>query len=481
MWQSLSVRSRCQVVFLTAFAILIANRSHADDLARFKVHEVGKLRVGLNFELSLEPIIGYLEGKNFDAYAFSRYSFLADREQLALVEVLGTIPTPKGPTPIATRLSLLGAKSLGDHGSYVIVVPAGGKQTEISLIRKYGDDEKAILEELDRSPAYIRIKGIIDLQNKFVPPVTARKLASLLRDKNITFATIDAADLFSVYNGRINDLRDVENVLANTNEDALVEIFEQGGAIPKYISEQLPKNIVGLTLKSPLTFDTASDAFMKKNGVTLDYYLFRLFAFALNCQVEDIRLIFRFVTPEDNRCTVTDVVDGSTYMKSKHMLGQSCKMMGIGSAVISQPAGNIVSQVQPNGSRALTVAAQSTSFDTLVDAFLRSNVFPSGSAIQFLGRGEDTADFIVRNLHNFVIKGGNYWERLQVSMVRLRGSTDDTIHVFVDGRTAKGIGHYPADSQFITGMEPAYSESLAQFSNQLAADFRKFALSYMSP
>jgi hypothetical protein len=261
-------------------------------------------------------------------------------------------------------------------------------------------------------------------------------------------------------------------ILEGGASSQLIRILMNDGRIPNDMYERLPRNVVTLDFPYGLTADSAKGNFEKSNGVDIWYYFTRLFAFALHTPIEQVwvQVLFNYST-----CSHLAIIKGSNDREPPLItVSRTCLAMAISTTSI--PNSMQVASI-PSSSGTLESSAI-WKMDEAARAFLQTE-FPKEARMDFLGEGDDTADLVVRGIKNLVIAGGEFWERLEISIVRIPQTTgfgSVTIRLFVDGTVASGIGNYPPDTQFTTHMEPKYAKSLAGFADKLTTDFRRFIM-----
>ncbi len=146
--------------------------------------------------------------------------------------------------------------------------------------------------------------------------------------------------------------------------------------------------------------------------------------------------------------------------------GSVCMSGGASSAVFGIP-------VVATTARATSVQAVARIGAPIVD-FLKAYYAPRGGNLTFLEQGDNYVEAIVRGLKGEVLAGGSDWERLQVIVFLVSGGqAQATLRTTIDGRIASGLGGYPADSNFITDMEPRYGGALSEYARRLLNEIQK--------
>ena len=119
------------------------------------------------------------------------------------------------------------------------------------------------------------------------------------------------------------------------------------------------------------------------------------------------------------------------------------------------------------------VASIQESFPTAISRYL-ATTFGGAERISYLTREDSYVQAIIRGLKGRVIRGGRYWERLDISFALLQSKASARVRVMIDGVLAAGVGSYPPDSQFTRNMEPEYAASLTEYTAQMADGLREF-------
>lgn len=146
--------------------------------------------------------------------------------------------------------------------------------------------------------------------------------------------------------------------------------------------------------------------------------------------------------------------------------GSVCMSGGASSAVFGIPV--VATTARATGVQAVARIGDPTA------RFLNTFYAPRGGKVTFLEQGENYVEAIVRGLKGEVLAGGSDWERLQVSVFLVSGGQSQaTLRTTIDGRIASGLGGYPADSNFITDMEPRHGSALSEYARRLLNEIQK--------
>jgi hypothetical protein len=100
---------------------------------------------------------------------------------------------------------------------------------------------------------------------------------------------------------------------------------------------------------------------------------------------------------------------------------------------------------------------------------------PGDAQFEFIDRSDTSVEIMVRNIRGQVIPMGRMWEKIDISLILSKVQSQQfELLVFVDGLTATGLGRYPPDSQFTTGLEPEHAGELSTFARKVALSYRNF-------
>lgn len=111
-----------------------------------------------------------------------------------------------------------------------------------------------------------------------------------------------------------------------------------------------------------------------------------------------------------------------------------------------------------------------------VPLFLPKYIPSAAAQFEFIALEPDYAEVIIRGLRGTVIRGGNDWEKVQLTF-SLTGNASNgksVLRLAGDGQIASGMGAYPPDSQFIRDLEPKYAKSLQDYTKKTVIALRQF-------
>jgi len=111
------------------------------------------------------------------------------------------------------------------------------------------------------------------------------------------------------------------------------------------------------------------------------------------------------------------------------------------------------------------------------EPFLKTHIF-SGSHfnLEFLDSDKYSFSVIIRNVKGYILRGDNYWEKIEIKCLIREGENGKYLQVETDGVYANGLGENPKDSQFDKSFEPAYKQNLIEFSQSFLTDFKNYLL-----
>jgi len=474
-----------RLLFVLLGTLAFAQPSQGGDtIERFEVHKLQNLIEGTEFNIDLELSPAPLDNEQPFTFAFGRYSFVAPEDEFVVMEVLGDIFTQGTRLPALHRLSIDNAQILTER-LFVVFCPAGECQFTFGLNEHYGDKR----EDLLKRPLRVRVRKRFAASHPPIPALNLDDVWLALKRKGIDFVTPKSAKLFLFSGQRINGIDDLNSALAfldrgkgsrrdfvtpfggarleGQGHPQLADILVDGGRIPLPLYQALPKHIIALELPESQTPESISKAFFRSNGVSFWYYVVRLFGFALSAKVQDIQIDIFY---HDIQCGFVAALRGSDKLDPVPIVEDH---MCYASARATAEVPEIALSPLAFPSAKASVPAVAWRMGTVAEAFVKSS-FPTGAKVTFVGAGDDTADMIITNIRNLVINGEDYWERLEISFVRFPAKNSSNIRVIADGAIARGLGDYPADSQFTTGMEPKYAKALNDFTSNLAVKLSAF-------